>query len=197
MTSNKAIHSAKFSRACKTLAAIAFTFSVIFVSVAPVLADGPAPDRKTARYEINFMQDMIDHHFMAVQVAQLCQQKAIHEELLELCHNIETTQSQEIQLMQSWLQSWYSISYQPKMSNGDMKQMDKLASLSAEEFEIEFMQMMIKHHLGAIREASKCVEQAYHEELRDLCENIIVTQAAEIDQMRTWLCQWYGICKRS
>lgn len=82
MTSNKAIHSAKFSRACKTLAAIAFTFSVIFVSVAPVLADGPAPDRKTARYEINFMQDMIDHHFMAVQVAQLCQQKAIHEELL-------------------------------------------------------------------------------------------------------------------
>ena len=55
--------------------------------------------------------------------------------------------------------------------------------------------MMIKHHLAAIKEASDCVERAFHEELRDLGENIVTAQAAEIEQMRTWLCEWCGICK--
>jgi uncharacterized protein (DUF305 family) len=83
------------------------------------------------------------------------------------------------------------------MKPGAMRMMEKLASLSGAEFEIEFMQMMIKHHLAAIREASKCVERAYHDELRELCEDIITTQAAEIEQMRTWLCEWYGVCRGS
>ena len=39
----------------------------------------------------------------------------------------------------------------------------------------------VKHHLKAIREASKCVDRVFHAELHDLCENIIVTQAAEIE----------------
>lgn len=156
---------------------------------------GPAPDKSTAKYEIDFMTDMIDHHAMAVEMANMCVEKVIHEELRALCQNIITTQTQEIQQMQSWLQQWYGITYSPQIKPGDMRMMENLASLSGAEFEIEFMQMMIKHHLKAIREASKCVDRVFHEELRDLCENIIVTQAAEIEQMRTWLCQWYGICK--
>jgi uncharacterized protein (DUF305 family) len=157
----------------------------------------PAPDRATAKFEIDFMTGMIDHHAMAIEMANLCLQKAIHEELRSLCQNIIAAQQQEIAQMQSWLSSWYGISYSPQMKPGDMRMMERLASLSGAEFEIEFMQMMIKHHLKAIREASKCVERAFHPELRGLCENIITTQAAEIEQMRTWLCQWYGVCKRS
>lgn len=40
------------------------------------------------------------------------------------------------------------------------------------------------------------MDRAYHAELRALCENIIVAQSAEIEQMQTWLCQWYGECGR-
>ena len=36
----------------------------------------------------------------------------------------------------------------------------------------------------------------HHEELRELCENIIATQTAEIELMQSWLCHWYGICER-
>lgn len=156
---------------------------------------GPAPDRSTARYEVDFMTGMIDHHAMAVEMAEMCVEKAIHEELRTLCQDIIATQTQEIQQMQSWLQQWYGITYSPEMKPGDMRMMEKLAALSGAEFEIEFMQMMIKHHVKAIREASKCVDRVFHEDLHDLCENIIVTQAAEIEQMRTWLCEWYGICR--
>ena len=68
-------------------------------------------------------------------------------------------------------------------------------SLSGAEFEIAFMEMMIKHHEAAIREGERCLDRAYHAELRSLCEDIIETQSAEIAQMQTWLCEWYGICK--
>jgi uncharacterized protein (DUF305 family) len=67
--------------------------------------------------------------------------------------------------------------------------------LNGAEFEIAFMEMMIKHHEKAIREGQHCGDTAYHAELRELCENIIRTQSAEITQMQTWLCQWYGECR--
>ena len=159
------------------------------------VASEPAPDRATARYEIDFMQDMIDHHAMAVMMAEMCVEKAVHEELRQLCEDIIAAQSAEIRQMQGWLQEWYGISYAPEMKPGAMKQMEKLAAMSGAEFEIAFMEMMIKHHAKAVKEGEQCVERVYHEELRELCENIIATQTAEIELMQTWLCEWYGICK--
>ena len=47
----------------------------------------------------------------------------------------------------------------------------------------------------AVKQATKCTEQAYHDDLVNMCENIIATQQAEIEQMQTWLCEWYDICK--
>jgi uncharacterized protein (DUF305 family) len=78
------------------------------------------------------------------------------------------------------------------MKHNMMKHMEIMVG---EEFEIEFMQMMIKHHRGAIKEGEKCLDKAYHTQLLELCGNIIVTQTQEIETMQTWLCEWYGICK--
>jgi uncharacterized protein (DUF305 family) len=61
-------------------------------------------------------------------------------------------------------------------------------------FEISFMEGMITHHAGAIKEGQKYLEQADHPELLNTCQNIIVIQSQEIDAMQTWLCEWYGIC---
>lgn len=158
------------------------------------IASAPAPSPSTANFEIRFMTGMIDHHQMAVEMAEICLSKAVHEELRSMCQNIIATQSAEIQEMQSWLQQWYGITYEPTMKPGDQKMLERLASLSGAEFEIAFMEMMIKHHEGAIKEARHCLDKAAHAELRELCENIIATQSAEIQQMRTWLCQWYGEC---
>ena len=187
---------AGYGRVIGFIFAFVFALSVAIAAPAQTQQSGPAPDRATVKFEIDFMTDMIDHHAMAIEMAEICLDKAIHEELRTLCQNIIATQQQEITEMQSWLQQWYGINYQPQMKPGDMRMLERLASLSGAEFEIEFMQMMIKHHLKVIKEASKCIERAYHEELHELCENIITTQAAEIEQMRTWLCQWYGICRR-
>ena len=159
------------------------------------IASGPAPTKAQARYEIDFLQNMIDHHMMAVMMAELCVKKAVHRELRSLCQDIIAAQSAEIGQMQGWLQDWYGISYEPRMTRGMQKEIDRLAALSGAEFEIAFMEMMIEHHSKAIREAERCVERAYHPELKQLCEGIIATQSAEIEQMQEWLCEWYGRCE--
>ena len=158
-------------------------------------ASSPAPSQRTARYEIDFMQDMIDHHAMAVMMAEMCVDKAVHKELRRLCQDIIAAQSAEIEQMQTWLQEWYGISYEPQMKPSDERMMEQMAALSPEEFEIEFLQMMIEHHEKAIREGETCLRRAYHPELIELCENIIETQTAEIELMQEWLCEWYGICQ--
>ena len=166
------------------------------LAAAPGTASAPAPDRRTARWEIDFMQDMIDHHMMAVMTARVCVEKAVHEELRALCQDIIAAQSAEMEQMQSWLRQWYGVSHEPRMTPGMELKVEKLASLSGAEFEIAFMEMMIRHHEKAIKKGEECLDRAYHAELRQLCENIIAAQTEEIARMRAWLCEWYGECAK-
>lgn len=160
-----------------------------------VVAGGPAPTMSAARFEIRFMQNMIDHHMMAIMMSSVCTTKTVHPELDSLCHAIITAQMMEMEEMQMWLQDWYGITYEPEIMPGDMQMMDRLASLSGEEFEVMFMEMMIRHHSKAVREGLHCIDRAYHAELIELCQNMVASQTEEIQLMAGWLCKWYDICK--
>jgi uncharacterized protein (DUF305 family) len=158
------------------------------------IASAPASDPSAANFEVRFMTGMIDHHQMAVMTSTICVDKAVNEELRTLCQSIIASQSAEIDMMQSWLEQWYGMSYEPMMKPGGERTVERLSALSGGEFEIAFMEMMIKHHAKAVTEGRRCLNKAAHTELRSLCENIIETQSAEIAMMEAWLCQWYGRC---
>ena len=161
-----------------------------------VAADAPAAERSVARFEVRFMQGMIDHHAMAIEMAEACLDKAVHEDLRSLCQDIIDAQSAETEELQGFLADWYGLSYEPQMTRGDMRQVERFASLDGAQFEISFMEEMIKHHRTAIRMAEQCVDRVAHPELESLCEDIIEAQAAEIEQLRTWLCDWYDQCRK-
>lgn len=86
---------------------------------------------------------MIDHHAMAVQMAEVCLDKAVHPELAGMCEDIRTSQSQEMVDMQSWLRDWYGTTHEPDTKPGQMRQIERLVSLSGSEFEMQFMESMI------------------------------------------------------
>ena len=48
------------------------------------IASAPAPSQSVSNFEIKFMTDMIDHHHMAVMMAEMGLAKAIHPELRSL-----------------------------------------------------------------------------------------------------------------
>lgn len=176
-------------------AVLVLVASVALLTPGGASASEPAPHAGTARFEVDFMTGMIDHHAMATEMGQLCLEKATHEELRSLCADIVASQSEEIETLQEWLSSWYGISYEPQMKPGEMKQMERLARLSGAGFDVEFMEMMSRHHAKAVRMASRCVDRAHHKDLQALCGDIVTTQTAEIQLMQGWLCDWYSICR--
>jgi len=57
--------------------------------------------------------------------------------------------------------------------------------------EYEFLVHMIPHHEEAVTTATYLKENTEREEIREFAEGIIKTQSAEIEQMTTWLKNWY------
>jgi uncharacterized protein (DUF305 family) len=173
---------------------VAVTVCLSLLLATGLRAAEPAPDVPAVRFETAFLRDMIDHHAMATEMAAICETKATHAELATTCSEMRSMQQAEVELMQGWLQDWYGIEHTPAMTPGAMRQMEKLAALDGAAFEIAFMKTMIRHHAGAIREGAQCLRRGWHDALLDLCAEIIAMQAEEIQTMRDWLCEWYGVC---
>ena len=162
----------------------------------PASADAPAADPDAAAFEVEFLTMMIDHHQMAVHMSEMCLDKAVHEDLLDLCESIMTSQAAEIVQMQAWLSDWYGIEHEPSMDDPAHHQhMEHLETLSGEAFEVAFLEMMIEHHAMAVVDGQECLRESAHRELRSLCAGIVRTQLREIVQMQVWLCRWYGECE--
>ena len=156
--------------------------------------DNDGGSQRHGSFEIPYMEQTIDHHAMGVMMATLCLQKAFHAELVELCRMERETQQREIQELQSWLQEWYGITYEPRMQPGDERMMEKLAALSPEEFEMEFLEMFSRHHWIIIHRSIPIARDAIHDELEQMARNIVTNQYENVRKMRTWLCDWYGKC---
>ena len=167
---------------------------VTLVLATSVLAAAPASDKATAKFEVDFLTDMIDHHQMAVDIAETCTDRADNDQLAGLCEDIVAAQSSEVEMMQTWLADWYGVAYEPEMTPGMMAQMARLASLDGADFEMAFMKTMIRHHTQAIGEAVGCLGRTVHDDLRAMCQDIISTQQAEIQQMQGWLCDRHDRC---
>jgi uncharacterized protein (DUF305 family) len=145
-----------------------------------------------APFDAMFIDGMIEHHQGAITMAEEVLATSERPELLTLADAIIAAQTTEIEQMQSWREAWYpdlAATMGMEMDMGDM-------SISADEsipFDQRFLQAMISHHEGALHMAEAALASAEHEEIRTLAENIIATQTAEIEQMRGWLEEWFGV----
>jgi len=167
------------------------TAALVFASTG--FAAGPAPEKDQRRFEIRFLEMMIDHHYGAVKMSELCPGRTVHPELLAMCEMIKTAQLAEIQQMQTWLQTWYGVTHEPMLDRKSEKQIEYLATLTGAAFEKAYMSIMIEHHSMAAMMAVDCLNEAYHPEMLNMCAMMLATQGDEIAQMRIWLQQWYGI----
>lgn len=76
------------------------------------------------------------------------------------------------------------------MGSSMNEMMGSMRSISGYDFDKAFINAMIVHHEGAIKMAEQARHKADHQEIKDLAENIISAQAAEIEQMKQWKKDW-------
>lgn len=188
-----------FRRVAAAAVAAGVLLALAVVAPTPAGAQSAARNEAIATYEVAFMKEMIVHHHMAIMMSEVCVERAgeLRQELVELCEQIIETQHHEVAMMQSWLDQWYGITgFLPhdEMDPDMMEMLDMMRAMPAEEFERFFLEDMIVHHSGALQPARQCKGRAHHPQLKELCRDIVEMQVAEIDQMRTWLCAWFGEC---
>lgn len=64
------------------------------------------------------------------------------------------------------------------------------SEMTGEMYDRSFIANMIVHHEGAVTMAKLALENAKHQELKDMAKNIIADQEKEISQMTAWQKQW-------
>lgn len=143
-------------------------------------------------FDAAFIDGMIVHHEGAVAMAQQVLAESERPELLQMAEAIITAQQGEIAQMQTWRAEWYPDLAETMGMEMDMGMME-IPSDETKPFDQRFLETMIDHHQGALEMAAAALEQAEHQEVRGLAQAIIAAQQTEIDQMRAWLKEWFGV----
>jgi len=149
-----------------------------------------------------FVVMMIPHHEQAVEMADIVLAKSdIDPKVAELAQNIKDAQGPEIDRMLGWLQEW-GVEYNPNghsmggMDHGSMGGMDGMMS-DADMSMLEnadgptasriFLEQMILHHEGAVEMAETALKDATDPDVRELAQQVIDDQNAEIATMQDLL----------
>lgn len=147
-----------------------------------------------AAFDRAFIDAMVPHHESAIEMANAAKEAGLSQpDLVKVADGILATQQDEIDQMKDWRGEWFgSSTIDPKgaaalgLSESQMgMQHDSDALMGSGDVDTDFAQMMITHHEGAIDMAKLAADNAEHDEVKELAEEIISAQEREIDAMRS------------
>ncbi|MEO3826463.1 DUF305 domain-containing protein [Actinomadura sp. B10D3] len=145
--------------------------------------------------DVTFAQMMIPHHEQAIEMSDLAASRASSPEVEKLATQIKSAQGPEIRKMTAWLTSWGASPEAGGMNHGAMhgmmteKDMKDLKAAKGEPFDTSFLDMMIKHHQGAVAMARTEQSSGRSPEAKQMAAGIVSSQTAEIEKMQTLLKQ--------
>ncbi|WSB58210.1 DUF305 domain-containing protein [Streptomyces cellulosae] len=165
---------------------------------ASAASSAPASQGQHNAADVSFAKGMIPHHRQAVEMADLAPDRARSAEVKKLAAEIEKAQAPEIEKLSGWLTSWGETvpaegAMEHSTHGGGMEgmmsaeEMTALENASGEAFDTSFMEMMIKHHEGAVEMAKTEQSDGAHAPARKMAADIIASQSAEIEQMKKLL----------
>ena len=147
--------------------------------------------------DIRFMQGMIAHHAQAIFMSKLAPSRGASPRVVRFAQKIDQSQDAEILLMQQWLNAHNQFapdtSAWPTMTMPGMltaEEMARLENSRGEEFERQFLQLMIRHHEGALKmvdDLLKTPRAAQDVDVNVFANEVVTVQTAEIDAMRQML----------
>ncbi|MEV8394478.1 MULTISPECIES: DUF305 domain-containing protein [unclassified Streptomyces] len=146
--------------------------------------------------DVSFAQGMIPHHRQAVEMADLAATRASSAEVKKLAAEIKKAQDPEIKTLSGWLTSWdaqvptqgsmdHSEHSMPgMMADSDMSTLEKATGPA---FDTAFLNLMVKHHEGAVEMARTEKSAGADKRAKDMADAIITSQSAEITRMNKLL----------
>lgn len=152
-----------------------------------------------ASVEAGFARDMIEHHAQAVDMADRIRSRTADPDLRALATDIVLTQQNQIGRMEGWLELWglpLARTGEPMGwmgTPGSMPGMATRAQLDAldteplSSAEVNFLNMMIRHHQAGVDMARGVIARSNRPEVTHLAQTIVDGQLAEINAMQSML----------
>ena len=147
--------------------------------------------------DVKFAQDMIGHHQQALVMAAMVPGKSTNPKVTDLGKRIAAAQDPEIGKMTEWLTKWGAApasTSMPGMDHGSMmpgmmtaEEMTKLNGATGAGFDRTWLDMMVKHHQGAVEMARTEQEKGSSADAKKLAQDIVTAQQAEITEMQALL----------
>lgn len=149
--------------------------------------------------DVGFLQDMIDHHDQAVQMAELVVQKPdIDPVVRSFAQEVVRFQRWETGEMDAWLQDWGLTRGDPErrvmgwmgpsLARAQMPgiqsdaQIEALRAATGRNADRLFLTMMADHHRGGIHMADYAAAHASHGKVRDLASLMVKNQTSEVKE---------------
>ncbi|MGP3911911.1 DUF305 domain-containing protein [Nonomuraea sp. 10N515B] len=148
----------------------------------------PSPTANAA--DVTYVQDMIVHHQQALDMALLAPNRADSAKLKSLADRIKAAQGPEIQFMTGWLRELdqkvpdHHAAHDGMPGMATPEQLEALKAATGKDFDRMFLELMINHHLGAIKMSEQVLSSGSHIRIEELASDVSVTQAAEIRRMQ-------------
>ena len=170
------------------------------------------PTASAAEVDKAFVRQMVPHHMMAVDMAELAQKGADHDEIKKLSAEIISAQNAEIKELEAIAETLGVTPDEPMgegadmMSHGAMMKdaktlglsmrqmgmsMNMTALESADPFDKAFIDEMTIHHQGAIAMAKAQLAGGENAALKTIATAIITAQEKEAAEMAAWRAEWY------
>ena len=154
---------------------------------------------KGNKADVAFMMGMIPHHQQAIEMADLALADAADAgaAVKDLAARIKAAQGPEIEQMTAVLTEWgygadlEHLGHMDGMSHGEGmmtdEEMTALKAATGDAFDALWLDMMIRHHSGAINQAIVVQTDGSDAATKALADAVIATQQAEIAEMQALL----------
>jgi uncharacterized protein (DUF305 family) len=177
---------------------------VVARSGAPVVVPGgPGDQGRTAKpgerigdhdtgsvaADVRFAEAMIPHHRQALEMAALAGLRTSDELVLALAERITRGQAPEIAVMTSWLRSLgrpapEAHDHRVAYGMATLEQMNRLRTARGAAFDSLFLELMIRHHEGAVTMAGEELRHGTDRAMRKMAQDVVAGQQIEVTRMR-------------
>ncbi len=157
--------------------------------------------------DAGFVWDMTVHHRQAVSMAGYTRDHSTDPAIKLLAYDIESSQNNQVGEMQGWLESWglpkdspnavmswmAGSGHEHMASNGLMPGMatpaefNKLQTLSGKALDIDFLQLMLRHHQGGLPMVQWAAGHATLAYVRNAAQKMFDSQSGEVVLMEQLL----------
>jgi uncharacterized protein (DUF305 family) len=191
------------------MAVIAAGLLVLGGGLAVLLGVGAGDAAQPGTVDVGFSRDMATHHLQGVEMANLVADRSEDPAVRGLAFDIASTQANQVGRMQGWLSLWgYSPTGGDVMAWMDMgsdahsghtaagglmpgmateEELTELRSMQGRAFDVDFLQLMLRHHEGGLEMAEYGAAHADIPAVRALAKSIATSQTGESDLITSML----------